>query len=210
MNDLPKTRAEALAIGAPSYFNGKPCKNGHVAERLTLKSHCLECKRASARAYVVRKYRSDPIFAEKSRQQFKQWQYNKRKTDPEYLKEDRRKTRIRQAALREETGRAYGKAYDKRNALKRNAAFRNRQALKAKTGGTHTKDDVLDILRLQGSKCAYCRVDISAKFHVDHIVPVVLMGTNDRRNLQCLCPGCNMSKGPKHPLDFARWLGLLL
>ena len=39
---LPKTRAEAKAIGAKYYFTGEPCKHGHTAPRKT-KGACVEC-----------------------------------------------------------------------------------------------------------------------------------------------------------------------
>lgn len=41
-NQLPKTRAEAMAIGAKYYFTGEPCKHGHIAPRKT-KGSCLTC-----------------------------------------------------------------------------------------------------------------------------------------------------------------------
>jgi hypothetical protein len=45
MNDKKiVTRQEAIDAGLPRYFTGEPCKNGHVAARLTLSSACLECK----------------------------------------------------------------------------------------------------------------------------------------------------------------------
>ena len=28
--ELPSKRSEAIALGAPHYFTGKPCKRGHV------------------------------------------------------------------------------------------------------------------------------------------------------------------------------------
>ena len=40
--NLPKTRAEAMALGAKYYFTGAPCKHGHVAPRKT-KGACVEC-----------------------------------------------------------------------------------------------------------------------------------------------------------------------
>lgn len=39
---LPKSRAEAKALGAKHYFTGEPCKHGHIAPRKT-KGACLEC-----------------------------------------------------------------------------------------------------------------------------------------------------------------------
>lgn len=41
-DSLPKTRAEAMAIGAKYYFTGKPCIRGHVMKRMT-KGGCLGC-----------------------------------------------------------------------------------------------------------------------------------------------------------------------
>lgn len=42
---LPKSRAEAKAIGVKYYFTGKPCKHGHIAPRKT-KGACVECLKA--------------------------------------------------------------------------------------------------------------------------------------------------------------------
>jgi len=41
-DNLPKTRKEAQAQGAPYYFTGEPCKHGHIAPRKT-KGACVEC-----------------------------------------------------------------------------------------------------------------------------------------------------------------------
>ncbi len=48
------TAAEARAAGAPKYFTGKPCKSGHVAERWTLRSVCVQCSRDSVLAIYHR------------------------------------------------------------------------------------------------------------------------------------------------------------
>ena len=37
------TRKDALEEGATRYFTGEPCKNGHVSERYTLNSGCVQC-----------------------------------------------------------------------------------------------------------------------------------------------------------------------
>lgn len=60
-SQLPKTRAEAKAIGAKYYFTGEPCKNGHVEPRKT-KGACLGCLKEEwqrgneTRAEYFRKY----------------------------------------------------------------------------------------------------------------------------------------------------------
>lgn len=47
-------------------------------------------------------------------------------------------------------------------------------------------------------------------YHVDHIQPLALGGSNDKTNLQLLCPTCNTKKSAKHPIDFMQSRGLLL
>lgn len=61
MEQLPRTRKEAQALGATHYFTGEPCKHGHVAPRKT-KGACVEClkvewqKGAVTRAEYFRQY----------------------------------------------------------------------------------------------------------------------------------------------------------
>ncbi len=48
-----------------------------------------------------------------------------------------------------------------------------------------------------GQQCEYCRMHQSlqgASFHVEHIKPVSLGGTDDVDNLAWACPGCNLKK----------------
>jgi len=48
IDNLPKTRAEAQALGVTHYFTGLPCKHGHIAPRKT-KGACTECVRVEAK-----------------------------------------------------------------------------------------------------------------------------------------------------------------
>lgn len=59
------TRKEAMTLGLTKYFTGKPCVNGHVAERYTCNKTCVVCeaerkarsrakKKAEARANNVK------------------------------------------------------------------------------------------------------------------------------------------------------------
>lgn len=36
-------RQVAIARGLPKYFTGRPCKRGHISERYTLTSNCVQC-----------------------------------------------------------------------------------------------------------------------------------------------------------------------
>lgn len=49
------SRGEAQAQGLTRYFNGNPCKHGHVAERLTTSCTCIVCHRAHWRDSKKRK-----------------------------------------------------------------------------------------------------------------------------------------------------------
>lgn len=48
------SRAEAQALGRRTYFDGKPCRNGHVAERLTNRGYCSECAKAGVARWRLR------------------------------------------------------------------------------------------------------------------------------------------------------------
>jgi hypothetical protein len=45
------TRSEAFEDGRNTYFTGRACKNGHVAERYVRNGSCMECIRCTARSY---------------------------------------------------------------------------------------------------------------------------------------------------------------
>lgn len=59
----------------------------------------------------------------------------------------------------------------------------------------------LEIAASQGWKCSMCQQLLPAHHHVDHITPLHFGGTNDRENLQCLCPNCHQEKTSKERLS---------
>lgn len=104
----------------------------------------------------------------------------------------------------------YSRAYCKRHPEKARTILANRRARMRAAGGSHTADDIHLLMKLQKGKCAVCRCGIRSRYHVDHVIPVVLGGSNDRLNLQLLCPTCNREKHAKHPVDFMQTKGFLL
>jgi len=44
---------------------------------------------------------------------------------------------------------------------------------------------------------------IDGGYHVDHVTPLVLDGSNGPENFVIACAACNLCKGAKHPMDFA-------
>ncbi len=87
---------------------------------------------------------------------------------------------------------------------------RNRRARTKGAEGSHTKEDISALRKLQNNKCAYCRSALGRDAHLDHIIPISKGGSNFRNNLQWLCPTCNLSKNDRMPLEYMRDLGLLL
>jgi hypothetical protein len=54
---IPKTRARAKQLGTLLFSTGKKCRNGHIANRYTSNSMCIECAIAHRKANVT-KYRA--------------------------------------------------------------------------------------------------------------------------------------------------------
>lgn len=79
-------------------------------------------------------------------------------------------------------------------------AAHKRRALKRANGGEYTIQEWLELCDKYGNKCLSCgRNDVPLT--VDHVVPIILGGTNDISNLQPLCRSCN-SKKNKHVIDY--------
>lgn len=86
---------------------------------------------------------------------------------------------------------------------------RCKSARRKSAPGTYSPADIRRLLASQRGLCVYCRNKLS-DYHIDHIKPIALGGDSFPANLQLLCPFCNMSKGAKDPVVFARSRGLLL
>ena len=91
---------------------------------------------------------------------------------------------------------------------------RNRRTRIANCDGFHIAEDISKIFAMQKGRCANCTKKLfktgEKKYHVDHIMPLARGGSNWPSNLQCLCPGCNLSKHAKHPDDWAKENGRLI
>lgn len=86
----------------------------------------------------------------------------------------------------------------------------NRRASVEAADGRYTARDVEWIFKAQRGKCAACRRSLKRGYHVDHIVALKNGGSNWPRNLQLLCPPCNVRKHAKDPIEFMQSLGKLL
>lgn len=84
------------------------------------------------------------------------------------------------------------------NPEKFKASRAKRRAKKKAANGSYTGKELKTLLKTQQNKCACCSKSLT-KFHVDHIMPLKLGGSNYIWNIQLLTPDCNLSKGALHP-----------
>lgn len=99
------------------------------------------------------------------------------------------------------------KKWNKQNKDHKRILTTNRRRKMA--GGTISKERIASLLVKQNGRCPCCKTGLE-KFHVDHIMPIALGGTNTDDNIQLLCPSCNLKKNAKHPVDFMQSLGFLI
>lgn len=105
------------------------------------------------------------------------------------------------------TQRAYAAKHpEKRRAWTKENHARRREG----KGGRLPNGTVATIGALQRWRCAICRVDIKPAHHIDHIMPLARGGRHEPRNIQLLCPPCNLKKGASHPADYMRKVGRLI
>lgn len=219
------TRAEAKALGLKRYFDGSPCGAGHISQRYSSTGRCCACARAQAirwarenkdklRAYRVKEY---ALNAKKEKERVREFRLqNKdyvRKCNVEWAANNpkrRKEINVAWADRNRDYLAAKQKAWRTENPEKAKEVSRNSRAKRRAALGSHTQKEVMYIIQAQRKKCAYCGVSLSLGYHIDHIVPLALGGSNYRHNLQALCPKCNGRKGAKHPVDYAREIGLLL
>jgi len=114
------------------------------------------------------------------------------------------------AAANPEKSRARNAAWRKRHPETVKANNSNEAARRRGAKGRHTTEEVRKVLSRQKYLCAVCRKSIKAGYHKDHIIPVSQGGSNYIRNIQLLCPKCNLKKGKKHPIKFMQEQGFLI
>lgn len=85
-----------------------------------------------------------------------------------------------------------------------------KQNRRCKTVDTLSPELRSKLFTLQRGKCACCGLPLGKNYHMDHILPLALGGTNTDDNIQLLRQVCNNQKYKKHPVDFMQQRGFLL
>lgn len=100
--------------------------------------------------------------------------------------------------------------YRAANSEARRLHQQNRRSRARGAGGKLSKELPAKLFNLQKGKCPCCKQPLGDDYHLDHIVPLALGGTNTDDNIQLLRAICNQQKRAAHPVDFMRGRGFLL
>jgi hypothetical protein len=173
-----------------------------------LHPYCKECRKA------IRKdaYKNSPDKQGKAQNRASKWFKENReraRQSGKNLYRRNREERIQYSAdWRKKNPEKYAKhnknkwsKYSDEQKEKHLAHTRNRRAKIFQAEGTHTAQDIQDILEHQGGLCYYCGIILEA-YHVDHYFPISKGGSNSKENLVVACPHCNLSKNDKLPEDY--------
>ena len=180
---LPQSRPAARLTNSPRYFTGKPCKRGHVAERMTSTGVCVACRRLGTtkwraehpeRHQQARKAREDRLAEHIKQRAADRYERNKGRLN------ERRKQRY---AANRDLELARNKRWDAENAARRkqwartyyeanHADYVARTAKRraAKINATPGWLSVADIEKMEAIY-AECRLR-GPGWEVDHIVPL--------------------------------------
>jgi 5-methylcytosine-specific restriction endonuclease McrA len=211
-------REAAKAAGMKKYFTGKPCPHGHVAFRWVAGFNCSVCLDISKKAY-----RADPEFHARElaykaeyrnanrdkANEYAAWYWrnhpNAKIVDAEQKekhKESRNEYNRKYAADRPEYSRQRNAEWRAKNPDAVRAYISSRRAREMDAEGCHTAKDIRLIFFEQNGQCCGCLGVLQKGYHVDHVMPLILGGSNWPDNLQLLCPSCNSRKNAMHPLDW--------
>lgn len=216
------TRADAKKAGQSRYFTGRPCPKGHICERWVASYSCAECQRLE----LLARYRTNTN-GRRDRNLRSALEF--RTANLDFVRKmarlrSRQTYEIRKpymaawrAAHQEQIpvsfrARIAAMSDEQRAKRAENARIRciNRRAQRKGNGGSHTAAEIRKLLTRQRCKCSSCSKSIALGYHIDHIIPLALGGSNAIGNIQLLCPSCNLRKAASHPIDWARKRGRLL
>ena len=200
------------------YFTGKPCPNGHIAQRFTSAYTCVDCAQMHKRGY-----RADPDFHARELAYKAEYRDANRDAINEYARRywrENPKAKISDAICRKKHRKKRNENSKKYYANNPNAAklkhqkwraknpdavrayISARRARKMKADGRYNSNDIKLIFSEQSGQCPGCLCTLEKGYHVDHITPLILGGSNWPNNLQLLCPSCNSRKGAMHPTEW--------
>jgi 5-methylcytosine-specific restriction endonuclease McrA len=176
-----------------------------------LKYACYSCTNAASD-----KYRAENPLKEKAKKaKFREAHSIEIKAyNDKYMAENKKKCDDMKAAWRSanpEKAKEATRFWQSKNKSALRINNQNRRARKIANGGKLSRNIASVLFALQRGKCVSCRVILSKSgYHLDHVTALANGGSHDDKNMQLLCPHCNMSKHAKDPVDFMQSRGFLL
>jgi 5-methylcytosine-specific restriction endonuclease McrA len=178
----------ANAYSAAWYAENRERHNASTAARV--KEH-PEKKKALGVAYRKAHLEKIKVWLYENQDKVKAYRAEWEKNNP-----DKRKT--------------YRAKWQSENPEARRLNDQNRRARVASSGGVLSKGLETKLFKLQKGKCACCGEPLGENYHLDHIMPIALGGSNTDDNIQLLRQRCNNQKRALHPVDFMQSRGFLL
>lgn len=193
----PITRQAAKALTLTRFFTGKPCKHGHVAERMASSGACVECNRLAK----AKRYAADPALAN---QQKAVWvAANRDRVNKNAVKWSRANAAKRRAN--------HAKWYADNPHLVAARTVRRRSSIASSTAGWDR--ELTDFTMAEASRLARLRAEVTGfKWHVDHMIPLrcrMARGLHVWSNLQVIPRWMNLRKNNRMELTVpGEWIAL--
>jgi hypothetical protein len=185
---------------------------------------CKPCRAKNETAYITRNYEKIKLSRDKTRHEnhehVLELKRKYRERHREILAAKQRAYREKHVDRENERARVWAtenpdrskelrKNYYKNNKVKFTQNSIERRSKLAKTGRL-TVGLEKRLFKLQKGKWACCGDYLGDNYHLDHIMPLALGGSNTDDNIQLLKAWCNLSKHAKHPVDFMQSKGFLI
>lgn len=211
-------RSEAIAGGLARYFTGKPCKHGHVAERLVSNMGCMQCAAIKFKAYYVKNTDAEKARRQKYKTENRERLNAQRKAErlknrDQYLEERRQyyannseRERARCATFRAtnpDSVRTASARWGHKNRARRTAMQRERDARKLNATPKWADRDAITKVYVEAARLSKLH---GVPYEVDHIFPLqgkTVCGLHVACNLRPVLASVNRRKNNKLPEDVA-------
>lgn len=205
-------RTQAKVAGLTRYFTGKPCKHGHVTERMVSSGACLECHKARRRDWEIRN-------PEKLKAQDARWRAANREksraASAKWARENAEKNRAAKAKYRKENpekvaakqARWMAANPDRMRALNAEWYAKNRGKAKARDARRRARllnaladwdIELTNFATEEASELSRSREAITGfAWHIDHMIPLAskkACGLHVWSNLQVIPEWLNLRK----------------
>jgi len=166
------------------------------------RSHCKECEHDTYIVNRQKKIEKNKAYYLEHKEERLAYAHSYRIINAAEICEKQRLARIVHLTERRE----YDHKRYKDNCEEMIASGHNRRT----AGGKRITAQIVCEVKLESNGiCSYCNQPI-VNGHIDHIIPVIKGGTNDKDNLLYVCSICNMRKGSKDLDEFLSTITLVL